>query len=338
MYAGMAGFLLVADEEEEAASLPDGEYDIPLVLQDRRFDNNGQLVYLGNGMMDQMMGFLGDQLLVNGQPDFSLPVATRAYRLRLLNGSNSRIYKLGWEDGTPFTVIGTDGGLLAKPVERPYLTLAPAERIEIWVDFSDRPLNSELRLVSLPFAAGQLQSGQFPVLTVRIDREAGENVALPEMLSSPAFFSPEDAEQNRTIALLMQGGWTLNGRTFAMTGVAEDEIIPRDAIEIWEYANDSGGGGMGMGMMNMRLPHPMHMHGESFQVIERQIDDSGKAAWDTLSQGFVDDGWKDTVLVMPGERVKVLRRFGDFTGLFIYHCHNMEHEYMGMMRNFEIRT
>ena len=338
VYAGMAGFLLVADEEEEAASLPDGEYDIPLVLQDRRFDNNGQLVYLGNGMMDQMMGFLGDQLLVNGQPDFSLPVATRAYRLRLLNGSNSRIYKLGWEDGTPFTVIGTDGGLLAKPVERPYLTLAPAERIEIWVDFSDRPLNSELRLVSLPFAAGQLQSGQFPVLTVRIDREAGENVALPEMLSSPAFFSPEDAEQNRTIALLMQGGWTLNGRTFAMTGVAEDEIIPRDAIEIWEYANDSGGGGMGMGMMNMRLPHPMHMHGESFQVIERQIDDSGKAAWDTLSQGFVDEGWKDTVLVMPGERVKVLRRFGDFTGLFIYHCHNLEHEDMGMMRNFEIRA
>jgi FtsP/CotA-like multicopper oxidase with cupredoxin domain len=93
-----------------------------------------------------------------------------------------------------------------------------------------------------------------------------------------------------------------------------------------------------MGMMNMSLPHPMHMHGESFQVIERQISDSGKAAWDTISEGFVDEGWKDTVLVMPGERVKVLRRFGDYPGLFLYHCHNLEHEDMGMMRNFEIQA
>ena len=339
VYAGMAGFFLVSDEEDEAANLPRGEYDIPLVLQDRRFDDNGQLVYLGNGMMDQMMGFLGNQLLVNGQPDVTLPVAARAYRLRLLNGSNSRIYKLGWEDGSPFTVIGTDGGLLEKPVERPYLTLAPAERVEIWVDFNGRSLGSELKLVSQPFTTGEFQSGQFPVLTVRIEREATENVALPEKLSSPNFFAAADSERTRTVALLMQmGGWSLNGRTFEMTSVTDDETIPLNAIETWEFANDSAGGGMGMGMMNMSLPHPMHMHGESFQVIERQINANGKAAWDTLSEGFVDEGWKDTVLVMPGERVKVLRYFGDFTGLFIYHCHNLEHEDMGMMRNFEIRA
>ena len=102
---------------------------------------------MGNGMMDQMMGVLGDQLLVNGKPDVTMPIAARAYRLRLLNGSNSRIYNLGWEDGAPFTVIGTDGGLLEKPVERPYLTLAPAERVEIWVDFSGRSLGSEAKLV-----------------------------------------------------------------------------------------------------------------------------------------------------------------------------------------------
>lgn len=339
VYAGMAGFFLVSDKEEDAANLPNGEYDIPLVLQDRRFDENGQLVYLGNGMMDQMMGFLGDQLLVNGQPNVTLPVATRAYRLRLLNGSNSRIYKLGWEDGAPFTVIGTDGGLLEKPVERPYLTLAPAERVEIWVDFKDNPLGSERKLVNLPFTTGEFQTGQFPILNVKIEREATDNTILPERLSAPGFFSTADSERTRTVALLMQmGGWTLNGRTFEMTGVTDDETIQLNSIETWEYTNDSTSGGMGMGMMNMSLPHPMHMHGESFQVIERQINDSGKAAWDTLSEGFVDEGWKDTVLVMPGERVKVLRRFGDFTGLFIYHCHNLEHEDMGMMRNFEIRA
>ncbi len=337
VYAGMAGFFLVTDDEEAAANLPDGEYDIPLVIQDRRFDDNGQLVYQGNGTMDQMMGFLGDQLLVNGQPDFTLPVAARAYRLRLLNGSNSRIYKLGWENGSPFTVIGTDGGLLEKPVERPYLTLAPAERLEIWVDFSDQPIGTELNLVSLPFNTGSFNSGQFPILTARVERESAENATLPERLSTPNFFDEADAERTREVALEMSmgRGWTLNGRTFEMTAVTDDETIKQGSLEIWEF-NNKGSGRGGMMGGGMSLPHPMHMHGESFKIIERQIDHDGEAAWETLSAGVVDDGWKDTVLVMPGQRVKVLRRFGDFTGLFLYHCHNLEHEDMGMMRNYRV--
>jgi FtsP/CotA-like multicopper oxidase with cupredoxin domain len=337
VYQGMAGFFLVSDNEEAAVNLPEGEYDIPLVLQDRRFDGDGQLVYLGGGMMDQMMGFMGDQLLVNGRPNYTLPVANRAYRLRLLNGSNSRIYKLGWEDGTPFTVIGTDGGLLEKPVERPYLTLAPAERMEIWVDFSDRPVGSELNLVSLPFSTGSFNSGQFPILTVQVDREATDNVTLPTQLSAPNFFDEADATRTREVELAMQmgRGWSLNGRTFEMTAVVNDEIITKGSLEIWEFNNKGGsrGGMMGGGMS---LPHPMHMHGESFKIIERQIDRDGQDAWETLSEGVVDEGWKDTVLVMPGQRVKVLRRFGDFTGLFLYHCHNLEHEDMGMMRNYRV--
>jgi FtsP/CotA-like multicopper oxidase with cupredoxin domain len=340
VYAGMAGFFLVSDEEETNVNLPSGEYDVPLALQDRTFDQNGQLVYIGNGMIEQMNGFLGNQLLVNGKPDFVLPVATRAYRLCLLNGSNSRIYKLGWEDETPLTVIGTDGGLLEKPVQRSYITLAPAERIELWVDFKGRVLGSELKLVSLPFNAGSFESGLFPVLTVQIDQETTDNVPLPSHLSDPGFFSANDATRTRTVALQMEigRGWTLNGRTFEMTGVTPAETIPLNALEIWEFKNEqaSRGGMMGGGMMNMSLPHPIHMHGESFQVIERTISDGGKAAWETLSEGFVDEGWKDTVLVMPGEQVEVLRRFGDYTGLFIYHCHNLEHEDMGMMRNFRI--
>ena len=122
VYYGMAGLFLVSDEEESQLPLPRGEYDIPLVLQDRRFDSNNQLVYLNGGMMRgrmaRMQGFLGDQIFVNGRPDFHLSVATRAYRFRLLNGSNSRIYKLAWSDGTPIWVIGTDGGLLEKPIRK----------------------------------------------------------------------------------------------------------------------------------------------------------------------------------------------------------------------------
>ena len=86
----------------------------------------------------------------------------------------------------------------------------------------------------------------------------------------------------------------------------------------------------------MLLPHPMHVHGKSFQVLSRQVASGMQADWKTVSEGYVDDGWKDTVLVMPGERVQVLVRFEDYTGLFLYHCHNLEHEDMGMMRNYRV--
>ena len=118
---GLAGLFIVSDDEEAALGLPSGEYDIPLVIQDRTFDSQNQMVYLANGMMDQMIGFLGDTFLVNGAPKASMEVKASVYRLRLLNGSNSRIYKLAWQDGAPLTVIATDGGLLEKPVTRDYI-------------------------------------------------------------------------------------------------------------------------------------------------------------------------------------------------------------------------
>lgn len=356
VYAGMAGLVLISDDEEEALDLPAGDYDIPLVIQDRTLNSDNQLAYVTGGMMDQMMGFLGQEIWVNGRPDFVLPVETRSYRLRLLNGSNARIYKLGWDDGAPLTVIASDGGLLEKPMERPYVTLAQGERVELWVDFSELPVGSERTLVSLPFSApnsmmgggmmgggmmgggpsGSLPQGAaFDILRVHVESEAQESSPLPAQLSSIEWLDPADADTERTIALQMQppGGWTLNGRTFDMTGVAPDEIVELDSIAVWEFVNKGGGMGMMGGMM---LPHPMHIHGESFQVVERQIDPATKTMWDTVQEGYVDVGWKDTVLVMPGERVKVIRRFSDYTGLYLYHCHNLEHEDMGMMRNFEV--
>jgi FtsP/CotA-like multicopper oxidase with cupredoxin domain len=347
----MAGFFLVSDDEEQALGLPSGEFDIPLVIQDRIFDGNNQLVYRSNGMIDQMMGFLGDRILVNGQPDFTLPVATRPYRLRLLNGSNSRIYKLGWSDGSPFTVIGNDGGLLEKPVQRSYITLAPAERVELWVDFSDQSVGQEIVLRSLPFpdpnggggmmgggAAGLPQGAPLDILTVKIATQSSDRPQLPQQLSTIERLSPRDAAATKQIVLAMRppNGWSLNGRSFQMTAVAPEEQVRLGSIEIWEFVNAGGGGGGMMGGGMMSLPHPMHMHGEQFQILDRQISGGGSAAWRALSEGFVDEGWKDTVLVMPGEKVRVIRRFADFTGLFLYHCHNLEHEDMGMMRNFEI--
>jgi FtsP/CotA-like multicopper oxidase with cupredoxin domain len=98
---GLAGGILINDEEESRLGLPSVNTQIPLVLQDRMFDSNNQLVYVRN-MMDRMTGVLW--LTISWSmvvPDMTLDVASRAYRLRVMNGSNARIYKLGWDDGTP---------------------------------------------------------------------------------------------------------------------------------------------------------------------------------------------------------------------------------------------
>ena len=356
-YYGLAGLFIVSDDEEKDLGLPEGEFDIPLVIQDRTFDRNNQLVYMGNGMMTQMMGFLGDHILVNGKPDFTLPVSTRPYRMRLLNGSNSRIYKLAWDDGSPLTVIGTDGGLLEKPIQKKYITLAPSERAELWVDFSDHPTGTEIRLVSLAFVGndGGMMGGSslpqgapFPVMTVKVTQKVTSSAKLPDKLSSFSRYERVDAvnansPRTFTLAMSMGTGWTINGRTFEMTDVADDEIVKLDTLEMWEFINQASGGNQGRGMGGggmmgggMTLPHPMHVHGLQFQVIERQVDPALRGAWETVSEGYLDEGWKDTALTMPGERVKILLKFEDFTGLYLYHCHNLEHEDMGMMRNYRI--
>ena len=337
VYQGLAGLFLVNDDEERRLGLPSNEFDLPLVIQDRIFDSTNQLVYGGRGMMTAMMGFLGNQILVNGQPDYEHPVATRPYRLRLLNGSNSRIYKLSWEDGTPLDVIGTDGGLLEKPTQRDYITLAPAQRIELWVDFKKWGIGSNVQLVSLPSAAPGSEKS-FPVMSFQVEREENSTMTLPESLSTITPYNKDDAVNRRsprdfTLSMGRGMNWTINGHLFEMTSVARDEIVKLGNLEVWRFINQFGRGGM-MGGMN--LPHPMHIHGLQFQIIDRHIEPSARNAAATLSEGFVDEGWHDTVLVLPGERVDVLLKFEDFTGLYLYHCHTLEHEDMGMMRNYRV--
>jgi len=352
VYGGLAGLFLVTDSEEQALQLPSGEFDIPLVIQDRRFNRQNELVYLSS-RMDRMRGFLGDRILVNGRPDFILPVATRPYRMRLYNGSNSRIYKLAWDDGAPLTVIGTDGGLLEKPVTRPYVTLAPAERIELWVDFSKDKVGTERVLHSLAFEGamsgggmmGMMMGGsalsmgtEFPVMKVRIERKLRHKVSLPGRLSAIKRYRLDDAVNKKSPRIfrltLRRMSWGLNGRTFDMSEVAPDEIVKLNTTEVWEFVNDANMGMMGMG----GLPHPIHIHGLQFQVLQRKVASQNKVTWQSLGAGLVDEGWKDTVLVMPGERVRLLLRFEDYSGLYLYHCHNLEHEDMGMMRNYRVRA
>ena len=348
VYGGLAGLFLVSDEEEQSLRLPNGEYDIPLVVQDRRFDSENQLVYTSGHMMDQMNGFLGDTILVNGRPNFILPVSQSAYRFRILNGSNSRIYKLAWKDKSPLIVIGTDGGLLKEAISKKYVFLGPGERMEIWADFKDRPVGYETSLISLPFTTRGMGNGMmgggmmgrrmrpqqeilgnvdFTIFHVRVNKRDKNGLVLPERLSDIESLQLEDAvnvSQPRQFYLTMQHmQWSINNRIFQMEEVADDEIVNLGTKEIWEFHNTGGGR---MHMMNM--PHPIHLHGKQFRVIERS---------NVMHEGYVDDGWKDTVLLMPGERIKILVDFSDYPGMFLYHCHNLEHEDMGMMRNYFVK-
>ncbi len=340
VYHGLAGLFLIGDSEEDAAGLPGGEFDLPLVIQDRSFDPDNQLIYLGRGMMERMIGFAGDRVLVNASPNYFRPVERRAYRLRLFNGSNASGYRLSLSDGRPFVVIGTDGGLLEEAMTRQTLTLAPAERADVWVDFSGLRPGQELALVAQAFSPmlsgrgmgmgmgmgmrGRATSNQpHNIALFRAGNRAPARSSHPGRLSRFPALSLRDAinrDQPRQIRLsMMHGQGFLNGRTFEMAAVTRDERVFAGATEVWDFINDSP------------MAHPMHVHNVHLKVIRR----TGAAAEDSgLTAGFTDEGLKDTVLVLPGERVRVLLKFASHTGLYLYHCHILEHEDLGMMRNY----
>ena len=374
-YMGMAGAIIVNDAEESRLELPSGEYEIPLVIQDKQFDSDNQLRYAPH-MHDKMTGYFGEQILLNGRPHQTLNLASRAYRFRLMNGSTARIYKLAWDDNTPITVIGTDGGLLDTPIQKPYVMLAPAERLDLWVDFSGRKKGSQLTLRSRQFSGalpamaermsgmmgghgrhgmgmGGMRHGMnnqvsaedtrmgsdYPIFTVNINREVSDSPKLPSQLSHFKHYSLSDvANPTQPVPLAISEGpmsMLINGRGFAENDVQSFERIPLNSIQLLEiFHGQSGGhGGMGMGMMTMA--HPIHLHGQYFQILSRTAENPG-SGYDDIKDGFVDKGFKDTVLVMPGERIKIIKPFQDFKGLFMYHCHNLEHEDMGMMREFSV--
>ena len=359
VYYGLAGMFIVEGDEPK---LPSGEFDMPMILQDRTFDANNQLVYLEGNRMERMQGFLGSRMLVNGSVDRQMKVKKTAYRFRVLNGSNSRIYKLAWSDGSDVIAIGTGGGLMEQPVEKDYIMIAPGERVDIWKDFSDYDSNRELELKSLAFEDGTsmgmggrmggrmgnrmqgnqgLENGsEMDLYTFTVPSESGPRKKLPAKLSDVEKINIDDAVNTsnpRPFHFSFERmNWVINGETFDMTEVADWEKVKLNTTEIWEFINGGNGGGMGMMGNMMEMPHPVHIHGLQFQIVERDVSGVDASVWRTVKDGFIDKGWQDTFLLMPGMKVQVIMRFEDFTGKYIYHCHNLEHEDMGMMRNYEV--
>lgn len=357
-YHGLAGLFLVSDPEEEALRLPSGDGELLFVLQDRRFDAGNQLVYaggnaamqsgmgrgrgMGRGGMQQMMetmnGWLGDHMLVSGRVQPTIDVDRRSYRVRLLNGSNARIYKLALSNGAPFVVIGGDGGLLGQARSTRFLTMAPGQRADVIVDLSQQAGGSsvELQSVSFPSAdvgrAGMMgetspvpQGAPLTLATLRVSNRQGPRYEVPARLSVDAFRPDASAPVRRVPLTFMQMNWFIDGRTFDMLEATAAETVAAGSTHIWEFINQPN-------PMGMQMAHPIHMHGRQFRVLSR----TGGSA-NALREGIHDQGWTDTVIVLPGETVRVQVTFSSFPGLYLYHCHILEHEDMGMMRNFRIR-
>jgi spore coat protein A len=304
MFYGLAGYYIVEDELEDSLDLPSGDFDVPLVIQDRAFNANGSLSYTEN--IDE--GFLGDTIVVNGTVSPRFAVKRGLYRLRFLNASNAREYRLQLA-GQPMTQIAGDGGLLEAPVSRNTVPLGPAERVDVVVDFRRFRAGAQVQLTNT------LGSGSTAtVMRFDVTGRSGDSGRLPSQLR-PREEVPTPTASRRWELMLSSTGapvWQLSGLSFEMGRI--DARPARGSTERWTFVNRS------------HRAHPMHLHGVHFRVLER-------------SSGTVHAGeraWKDTVMVAVDETVIVQPRFAPYAGRYVFHCHNLEHQDKAMMLQMEI--
>src|SRR5699024_1245510 len=291
---GLAGLFLIEDEVSERLDIPKeyGVDDVPLVLQDKRFNSDGSFDY-DLGMRDVMNGLQGDTMLVNGAINPFLEVPRGMMRLRLLNGSNASVYELSFSNNQSFYQIASDGGFLEEPVKMNKIVLGPAERAEIIVDFSE--LKKEETV--------QLDNKGSEFMKFKAKDESPKDDTIPAKLTTIEKMDPDQAVKTRKFVFEGMGPMVnINGKQFDADRI--DEELKMNDTEIWEISNSSGMGMMG-GMM-----HPFHMHGVQFQVLDRDGDPPPAN----------ETGWKDTVLVNPEEKVRVIATF-KHPGKFMYHCH-----------------
>jgi spore coat protein A, manganese oxidase len=359
VYAGLSGFYLLRDEQELSLSLPAGEYEIPMVLQDRTLDEEGQLVYAptqedGTAAPRGVWApeFFGELPVLNGAIYPYLEVEPRRYRLRMLNAANSRFFNLYFNLArqatdvpqiVTFHQIGSDGGLLGQAVELSHLLLGPAERADLLVDFSGcagKTVKLENNAAS-PYPGWAVLSAEHPPLNelmeIRVTlplRSAGARMSLPAVAPVERF---EAAEAVRTRDFVLSEKLDGHGNSLGMfiNHVGYDDPVtetPRlDTLEKWRFINTTDDA------------HPMHLHLVQFQILERQGFDT--AAFALGRQQLVgrarppaaqEAGWKDTAVVNPGEVLSILVRFAGYTGRYVFHCHMVEHEDNEMMRPYEV--
>jgi FtsP/CotA-like multicopper oxidase with cupredoxin domain len=362
VYRGLTGVFLLSDDIDEQLRrnnlVPAIAHDIPILVQDRLFeiDVSGERQLTYSDDHNSGFGFMGGTTLVNGVELPRLDVETRQYTLRLYNGSNSRTYDFALSDGRAFYIVGSDGGWLPQPVQADHVLLSAGERAAIVVDFAANQVGDRVMLVSRPFMSGPAMGvNQFDaspqhgdmggmgmggehhsgtsnsgepglpgegtdVMRFDIDATASDVVHLYDRLPDEAQIrtrlSAQDATVERSFVMSWSDtpeGFLINGKQYAEDRV--DEFVTAGATEIWEITNISP------------VPHSFHAPAIQWQVLSRN----------NYPPAGAEIGWKDTVLVNPGDNVRIIGRFEAVNvGKYVYHCHILEHADDGMMGLIEV--
>lgn len=321
IWHGLAGMWIVDDEFEASLPLPRGERDLALMIGDRSFDRDNQLTDPFTNRRPPADGIEAHDVLVNGAYLPHHLVTAQRYRLRILNVSQFRPYNLYLTGGEPLIQIGTDSGLMPKPVRRSEVMLGPGERAELVVDFAhSRGENVELRSGPRHGARNPLGAQPYAgsLMQFRVDSaQLPDRARVPRKLRPlPAWTRHVSSAPQRTWEISIGGffktTWQINGRTF---NPARADAFPKlGTTETWEIVNRTS------------VAHVMHMHHTDWYMLSR----NGKPApaW--------EDCLKETFFVYPGERILVAGHFADYTGKFVIHCHMLDHEDHGLMTQFEV--
>ena len=306
VYRGAAGMIIIDDDNPAGALLPAtyGVDDIPVIIQDRDFTGDGQLDF---AIDDGENGNLYDTLTVNGTINPFVEVPEGLVRLRLLNGSQARIYNLSVE-GAEMTKIASDGGYLASPVVLDQLVLAPGDRAEIIVDVGAE-------------AAALVDSELGRVLELRPDASASGTGVLPDKLADIERISESEIKVDRTFNMSdirnfweFSASWAINGVQFDMSRI--DETVQLGDTERWTLSSEDG-------------QHVFHPHQTMFQILAINGEPPPPE----------ESGWEDSVLVNGQREVVIAARFNTYAAEdtpYMFHCHILDHEELGMMGQYRI--
>lgn len=328
VYAGLFGLYIVRDSVEDALNLPSGRYEIPLVLMDRDLRPDGQLSYpvSPDPKRPWVPEAFGEAQLVNGKLFPYLDVEPRLYRFRVLNAANGRFYRLSLSNGVPLQQIGSDQGLLPAPLALQYIQLAPGERADIVIDFSQHR-GEKLRLTSEPFELMEFRVGSAPVSDPGVLPTALRPV--PRIAESSAVLTRRLTLDENLNMVAESMGMLLN-KTPWHAPITEKPVL--NTTEIWELVNLT------------EDVHPIHLHMVRFQILDRRRFDT----FDYMTKNQLrytspvmppeenERGWKDTVRVNSGTVTRIIVSFTGYAGRYVWHCHILEHEENEMMRPYEV--
>ena len=345
IYAGLAGFYLIRDQRERLLNVPSGKYEIPLMIQDKTFNKDGSLYYpkqpekpvpeLESSIIPE---FIGDTILVNGKVWPYLKVEPRKYRFRLLNASNTRFYRIQLDSGQLIYQMGTDGGFLQYPIGVKEIMLAPAERADVIIDFTNLEGKNIIMTndAPAPFPTGDTageNTGTMMQFRVTLPLSCIDTCVIPSYMMPLPKIQEQSVSKKRYLTL--NDNMDKYGREFMLLDNKQwDAPITENpklgSTEIWYLINLT------------KDSHPIHLHLIDFQILDRRDFDVEKYNKErtihytgpVLPPEPQERGRKDTVRANPSQVTRIIMKFGPYTGLYVWHCHILEHEDYEMMRPY----